>query len=138
MSERPSFQELDLLKSDELRRHEEILSERISDVKEQIEREEIVDYPILVDRDYYVILDGHHRYSALIEHGVSTIPVVKIDYFRDGLVKLEARKNCPLETLSKQDVLRKGLSSDVFPPKSTRHTLREPLVAENVPLEDLR
>lgn len=137
MTKRPSFQRLRLIPVHRVRCHEEILPNRIAQVIKQIENEEIVDYPILLDSKYHVILDGHHRFTALKEMGVERIPAVEVDYFRDDLVKLETRKNCPKKHLSKQDVLRMGLSPDVFPPKSTRHTLRDPLVPENVPLHEL-
>lgn len=137
MSDAPSFQQVELLRIDRLRPHEEILDNRIEAVRSEIEETGVVDYPILVDNQYHVILDGHHRHRALINHGVDRVPVVAVDYDEDSLVKLEARKNCPLEELTKQDVLRKGLSQEVFPPKSTRHTLRDPLKAENTPLDKL-
>lgn len=137
MSEKPSYQQVALLRVDQLRPHEETLQDRIEAVRSEIEETRVVDYPILVDSQYHVILDGHHRHQALISHGVERVPVVAVDYNEESLVKLEARKNCPLDDLTKQDVLRKGLSPDVFPPKSTRHTLRDPLQAENTPLDEL-
>jgi len=137
MTPRPDYQELTLIPVEHLRCHEQTIPERIEQVRKQIEGEREVDYPVLVDSQYNVILDGHHRYTALKQMGVDKVPVVKVEYFRNGLVKLEARKNCPKQPLTKQDVLRKGLSPKVFPPKSTRHTLRDPLVAEHVLLERL-
>lgn len=137
MAEKPSFQQLELLRLDRLRPHEETLSDRIEDVRVRIEETATVDYPILVDRQYHVILDGHHRFRALESHGTTYAPVVAVDYDNESLVKLEARTNCPVDNLTKQDVLRKGLSPDVFPPKSTRHTLRDALKPENTPLKEL-
>ena len=137
MTARPDYQKLSLIPVEHLRCHEQTIPGRVQQVREQIEEEGEVDYPILVDSRYNVILDGHHRYTALKEMGVDKVPVVKVEYFQDGLVKLEARKNCPKQPLTKQDVLRKGLSPKVFTPKSTRHTLRDPIVAEHVPLERL-
>jgi hypothetical protein len=137
MSDKPSFQQLSILRVDELRPHERIKSDRVEEVRRRIDEMDAVDYPILVDDQYHVILDGHHRYTALREKGLNRIPVIAVNYHEDSLVKLEARKNCPIDDLTKQDVLRKGLSPEVFPPKSTRHTLRDPIVAEDVPLDRL-
>lgn len=129
---------LELIDVDRLRPHEEILPDRLPEVRQQITEDEAVDYPILVDDEFYVILDGHHRYQVLKDLGVRRVPVVKIPYTDDGWVQLETRPNAPQESLTKRAVLRKGLSQGVFPPKSTRHITSRTIQAVDVPLQRLR
>lgn len=126
-----------MLDIDELSAHEEINRGRLEEIIDQMERENLVDYPILVENQYNVILDGHHRYFALKKMGADYVPVDRVDYFEDGLIKLEPRPNCPLEDLTKEDVLEMGRSEDVFPPKSTRHILTRPEKIVNIKLDCL-
>ncbi|MGM0380927.1 MAG: ParB N-terminal domain-containing protein [bacterium] len=127
----------ELLEIDELSAHEEINRGRLKEIIDQMRRENLVDYPILVENEHNVILDGHHRYFALKEMGADFVPVDRVDYFKNGLVKLEPRPNCPLDNLTKQDVLQMGKSDDVFPPKSTRHILTRPEKIVNITLDCL-
>ncbi len=138
MSSPISDREPELVPLESLRPHERILPDRLQAVMSTIEEENIVDYPILIDSEFGVILDGHHRYHALRELGVRLAPVVRVPYDRDDLIQLKTRPNSPSGELTKQEVLRMGLSEEVFPPKSTRHILTESLLPVDVPVSRLR
>lgn len=122
---------------EELRAHETINKSRLSEIADEIVRKGFVDYPVLVDENFNVILDGHHRAAALRRLKVDKVPVVCIDYFDNSVVKVEPRPNCPIEPLTKEAILRMGLSDDVFPPKSTRHVLQFPEQRVDYPLGKL-
>ncbi len=130
-------QDCELLEIEKLSAHEEINPDRLEEIISQMERENLVDYAILVENNHNVILDGHHRYFALKKMGADYAPVDRVEYFKDGLVKLEPRPNCPLEKLTKKSVVKMGKSDEVFPPKSTRHILTRPEKMVNVNLDCL-
>lgn len=104
----------------ELRDHEETKPARLNFVKDRIVRERSVDIPIIVDKKTGVIIDGHHRAKALRILGMRKAPVVEVDYLSDE-VTLTVRPESPLQGLTKEDVLAKGLSDEVFPHKTTKH-----------------
>jgi len=76
------------------------------------------DYPIYVDRDSLVILDGHHRYEASIQLGLESVPCVLVDYHSPE-IQLEPRRTDLLVT--KEEVIRRALAGELYPPKTTRH-----------------
>lgn len=74
-----------LLDADILLPHEEIVTERLSDIIRNIEEHDALDMPIIVapipGSSKYLIVDGHHRWAALIKLGCRKIPSVIVDYF---------------------------------------------------------
>ena len=70
---------------------------------------------ILVCRETNVIIDGHHRYYALIEMGLSEIPVIFIHYDSELIIPdLDG-------VISKEEILNAGLSGNLLEPKSSFH-----------------
>lgn len=107
-----------------LREHEQIESERLRQIQEEIRREGKLRHPILVDKRSWVILDGHHRFRAYKELGFETIPCMLVDY-RSDVVSVRPRR--PDIAVSKDEVIRRALDGNPFPPKTTQHVLHIPL-----------
>lgn len=105
----------------QLRCHEQIDPRRLREVLEEVQRGQLV--PILVDRATGVILDGHHRFQAYRHLGFAKIPCYLIDYQAHWI---EVRSRRPEVTVTKAEVLRRALSGELFPPKTTRHILHWP------------
>jgi hypothetical protein len=119
-----------------LRGHERIRPALLEELSEQIRRDGILKRPILVaDRDF-VILDGHHRAEALRKLGCARIPAYLVDYQSDA-VSLGTWPDAVVSVVSKEEVLRRGLQNDPFPPKTTRHTVKVPLDERPTKLTDL-
>lgn len=103
-----------------LREHEQVESERLHQICEEIRREGRLRHPILVDKRSGVILDGHHRFRAYKKLGFETIPCVLVDYQSD-IISVRPRR--PDIAVSKDEVIRRALSGELFPPKTTQHLL---------------
>ena len=73
---------------------------------------------ILCCHKTHVIIDGHHRYFALKELGFKNVPVTKVDYSSD-LISTGIDGN----GISKNKIIEKGISNDLFEPKSTQHLI---------------
>src|SRR6184192_3105213 len=116
--------------------HERIRPALLEQLTEQIRRDGHLRRPILVaDRDF-VILDGHHRLEALRALGYVRIPVYLVDY-RSDIVKLGTWPDAVVSVVSKEEVLRRGLHNDPFPPKTTRHTVTVSLEERPTELKEL-
>ncbi|MDP2971868.1 MAG: ParB N-terminal domain-containing protein [Deltaproteobacteria bacterium] len=74
------MEDIVFVRIEELKEHEEIRPDYLEDLKNEILSDGILKMPIAVDRDTYVILDGHHRLHALKRIGCKRIPVVLVDY----------------------------------------------------------
>lgn len=99
-----------------LKPHEEHDPENVRVVLHSMLRSGLWSHPVLVERDNYVILDGHHRIAAAQQIGLILVPAIIADY-ED--VVLQARSE-DLD-LTKNDVLNAALSGKLFPVKTTRH-----------------
>ncbi|MFH0815554.1 MAG: ParB N-terminal domain-containing protein [Methanobacteriota archaeon] len=92
--------------------------------------------PIVADREYLVILNGHHRFNALKKLGCKRVPVYLVDYFSTS-VTLDLWPASSVCKLSKRDVIKMGLGRGVFPAKTTRHRFKTKFSRERVPLDEL-
>jgi len=108
---------------EELRPHEAIDEGLLDQMIEKLKRYGLKD-PIVVDKETKVILDGHHRYAACKALGMRVIPCLLIDY-RSPEISVEPRR--PEIPVSKEEVIRRGLEGDLYPPKTTRHLLPQKL-----------
>ena len=127
--------ELLLLNPSELRPHEKVEEDRVERIVALLRGRAHFFPPLLVDAASKVILDGHHRFQASRKLGCERIPCYAIDYLRDDGVILESWREDM--TFSKQDVIDKGKSGDLYPIKTTRHIYRLPEGIEPVPLATL-
>jgi ParB-like chromosome segregation protein Spo0J len=116
--------------------HEKIQPDLLERTMEEIKADGYVKRPILVADEHFVILDGHHRYAALRALGCRRIPAYVIDYFTD-VVDLRTWPNAIVKEVLKEEVIRRGLADDPFPPKTTRHVLNIKLPDVFTDLEDL-
>lgn len=127
--------EYELVPIDKLHEHEAINPDNLA-----LRERDIVEsggvVPIVADREYLVILNGHHRYNALKKMGCKLVPVHLVDYFSPD-VRLELWPESSVCKLNKMDVIKMGLGRGVFPPKTTRHTFKSKFSRQRVPLAEL-
>ncbi len=77
--------------------------------------------PIAVDLNTNIILDGHYRFNCLKLLGCKIIPIYLFDYRKSEIVVLSHRNG---ENITKEDVIRAGLTENKLPPKSSRHMIK--------------
>lgn len=126
-----------ILEARDLRPHEALIPELLDETKVAIERDGFVKIPILVEERHHIILDGHHRYQALLDLGCRKIPVYLVDYYQQD-IEVKTWPGAILDRVTKDDVVAKVLAGGVFPPKTTRHVLHSHLREIKVRLEELR
>ena len=120
----------------QLHGHEQIRATLLEELTEQIKRDGYLKRPILVADRHFVVLDGHHRLEAVRLLGCNRIPAYLVDYKSD-IVNLGTWPDAVVSTVTKDEVIRRGLTGDRFPPKTTRHTVTIPLEDRPTDLEDL-
>ena len=120
-----------------LKQHEEIKPDRLDEVAKEITKAEFFNEPILVDENTGVILDGHHRYNAVLRLGFKRIPAVMIDYLNDNNISVDVWPDCGTEHITKQDVLDMAASGRVFPPKTSKHTINLEIEEIKIPIQEL-
>jgi L-serine kinase (ADP) len=125
-----------LVPAEKLLAHEQVVRPRVDDLVRIIRREQVVRLAIVADAASYVVLDGHHRLTALRELGCKRVPALLVDYHRPDIRVGTWRANEAPPT--KEEVLRHAEAGKLFPPKSTRHFFPWKLQEEPVPLADLQ
>ncbi len=105
-----------------LKQHEKIITKHFTELKDQISKNRYI-VPIIVDSKNLIILDGHHRYNVMRELGYDKIPVFLVDYDSEN-IKVESWKKD--KKVTKEDVIKRGISGNLFPPKTSRHVLSNP------------
>ena len=128
--------EFELIAPAKLRPHEDVDSERLDRLVEEIRSAGSFYPPVLVDRKTSVILDGHHRWRASARLGFIAVPCYAVDYLADPTIHVISRR--PDIEVTKQSVLDIALAGRTYPKKTTRHTYDLPESIEPVPLERLK
>ena len=93
--------------------------------------------PLLVDSVSLTILDGHHRYDVARCLNLSKVPAIMLDYLNDERISVTVWPGREIESISKQDIVDMGLSSDLYPPKTSKHTIGSDLPPIFATLEEL-
>ena len=102
----------------QLRPHEATEEELLQKLITELKRGLVVRDPIIADQETWVILDGHHRHAAYKILGLEYAACLFVDY-RSPHIHVETRR--PGITVSKEEVIRRGLQGELYPPKTTRH-----------------
>ena len=99
--------------------HEKVLLDKKDILKNNLKYkdEHIIISTILICSKSNMIIDGHHRYTALKELGYKNIPVTVINYFSD---KIKTDKN---NALLKEDIISNSKAKNLYEPKTTKHLI---------------
>lgn len=129
--------EYTLVEASRLKPHERSIPELLKETTAAIQADGFVRSPILVEDRHHIILDGHHRYEALLALGCTRIPVYLVDYDQED-IRVETWPGAVLDHVTKEEIVETVLAGERFPPKTTRHVLKRPLPDAPVKLEELR
>lgn len=121
---------------DRLHGHEGLQPALLERLTAEIKRDGYLKRPILVANGDLVVLDGHHRLEALRALGCRCVPAYLVEYFSD-VVRVTTWPDAVVTHVTKEEVIRRGLADDRFPPKTTRHTVLMVLDDHPTDLEDL-
>lgn len=107
---------VELVDIDDLQPHEEVMEDHAEELEQDIRRNGL-NYPLLVDADSKIVLDGHHRLHALKQIGVKKAPCFHVDYLVEVVVK---GRDCDV---SKIEVYAAANNEEPMPPRTTKHIL---------------
>ena len=131
-------EDVTLVPLDWLKPHEKIKERNRDKLLEMTKRWGGYTKPLIVDIETGSILDGHHRHSIARLLELKRVPAICVNYLNDERIHVDVWPNCGRSSLTKHDVIEKSLSSDLFPPKTSKHTIAEDTPPIFVPLETLR
>ena len=121
-----------------LKPHEEIKTKARDKLLDMTKRWGGFTKPVLVDSITGSLLDGHHRLSVAKELGLSKIPAICLDYLSSEEIIVDLWPNSGYESITKSMVIEMCKSSDLFRPKTTKHTTIFDLPPILVSLDELK
>jgi len=113
--------EVHLAELNKLLQHEEADPEHLKELTQEIASDKILKHPIVVDEKTNVILDGEHRFNALKNLGCKRIPVIYVNYESPNIEVQTWRGN---HQITKREIIQAALTGKKFPPKTSRHMIR--------------
>ena len=129
--------DVSLVSLDWLKPHEEIKVKNRDKLLDMTKRWGGFTKPMLVDSKTGAILDGHHRHSVAVSLNLKRVPVILIDYLSDEQIEVDVWPGCGLDTITKQQVIDMSLSGNLYPPKTSKHTISNHMPPIHVLLEEL-
>ena len=132
----------ELVPIEKLRALEMIFPHHLENIVKIIHRDGVMKLPLIVEKDHNIVLDGSHRHVFIAMEGFKYAPVRYIDYndphIRVGTHLMHRHIIDGPVNISKEEVIRRGLSGDLFPPRTTRHFFPfRKTETVDVPLTDL-
>ncbi len=126
-----------LIKMSKLIPHEEIKQKKLSKLIDLVKKRGGFYEPILVDRETKILLDGHHRYNTALHLGLNLIPGIEVDYLEDESIQVEPWPGKEEMEITKQSVLSMAKSGNLFPPKTSKHSISTEYPKQFFSLEEL-
>ena len=99
--------------------HEKVVLDKKEILKNNLKYkdDDLIISTILICRESNMIIDGHHRYTALKELGYSKIPVTLINYFSNKIITDKE------DSFSKKEIILNSKRKNLYDPKSTKHLI---------------
>lgn len=115
----------ELVPIEKLRPVEHVFAHHLKNLTEMIYRDGVMKFPLIVEKEHGIVLDGSHRYIFLLHESFKLVPVIYVNYnnphIRVGTHLMHRHViNGPVN-ISKREVIRRGLEGDLFSPRVTRH-----------------
>ena len=126
-----------LVPLDWLKPHEEIKTRNRDKLLDMTKRWGGFTKPLLVDSVTGAILDGHHRHSVAIAMKLKRIPVILIDYISNDEITVGIWPGCGIDSITKEDVIAMSLSDDLYPAKTSKHTIANHMPPIHILIEEL-
>jgi len=104
---------------------EKVFPCHLKNLEKMIDNDGFLLKALIVDKKTGIILEGNHRYAYLLKKGFIEVPVHFVNYNDENIrVGAKLKHRFLIEgtlKLSKKVCIDRGLSGDLFPPRTTRH-----------------
>jgi len=130
-----------LVPIEELRAIEMVFPHHLENLKRMIEADGKIRKPIIVDDKYNIVLDGSHRHIYMVLGNYKYIPVQYVNYEDPNIRVGSHLKHRFLDDgnikVTKEEVIYRGLTGILYPPRTTRHFFPFRKYSINLPLDKI-
>lgn len=136
MDKHPFLSNYQLIELNSLLPHEEVNLIKSQHIADTIEKNASYFFkPIIITKDESMIIDGHHRFTALKNLGLKYAPCILCDYHSDQIIvreNLESKK-----IINKDQIIHAAKNGLLGAEKSTFHLIKNKSIGEGVHLSSL-
>lgn len=104
---------------------EMVFPSHLKNLDNLIKRDNVIHTPLLADQETGIVLDGSHRYIFFLMNGYKTVPVKFVNYndehIRVGSRLIHRHLIDDNISISKKEVIERGMAGNLYPPRTTRH-----------------
>jgi len=115
----------ELIETKKIKALEYVFPHHLKNLTDMILKSGYMTAPLIITQEHNIVLDGSHRHVFLLQEGFKYAPVCYVDYNSDDIrVGTHLMHRHIIEGskgISKEEVIRRGTTGDLFPPRTTRH-----------------
>lgn len=127
----PEYEFVDVEKLKEIEDHDE---KRAEELKNKIITEDVWTYPLIVEKKYFCVLDGHHRLQVAKKLKLKRVPAILVDY--NDIDVWSLRKEYKI---NQNAVYKKVINNnEIYPYKTVKHKYPFKVSNIRVSLEELK
>jgi len=116
----------ELIPIEKIKALEHVFPHHLKNLQKMIFKDGYISQPLVVENKHFIVLDGSHKHIILSMGGFKYAPVYLVDYDNPHIRVGSHRQHSFLTdkhpvTITKEDVVERGFSGNLFPPRTTRH-----------------
>ncbi|MGH9547803.1 MAG: ParB N-terminal domain-containing protein [Terriglobales bacterium] len=116
----------------ELFPHEEVDNDNVTNIICSIQSSRKWIWPIIVEEDSLVVIDGHHRRAAAVSMKLSAVPCLMLSYNIVAVRSMRQQYICAPNL-----IIANGKARNLYPPKTTKHEFPKLPIIEPIDIEYL-
>lgn len=115
----------ELIETREIKALEYVFPHHLRNLTDMILKLGYMTTPLIITKEHNIVLDGSHRHIFLLQQRFKFAPVIYVDYnnpdVRVGTHLMHHHIIEDKKGISKEEVIHRGITGDLFPPRTTRH-----------------
>jgi len=136
MDKLPILSNYELVELTSLLPHEHVNLDKSKDIADTIKKNALYFFkPIIITKDEHMIIDGHHRYTALKALGLKQAPCIYCDYHSDQIIVIENMES--KKVINKDKIIKAAKAGLLGNEKSTFHLIKTKGIKDGVHLSSL-
>ena len=114
-----------LIETKKIKALEYVFPHHLKNLTDMILKSGYMTTPLIITKEHNIVLDGSHRHIFLLQQGFKYAPVCYVDYnnndIRVGTHLMHRHLIEGDKGISKEEVIKRGITGNLFPPRTTRH-----------------
>ena len=107
---------IDFISTKKLIHVENFSKKRVLWLYNKVQKEGVWKKPLIVDKDYFIVMDGQHRMEVAKILKLDYVPCIMLDYKKVKFYSLRKKYQFNLD-----EIIQKATNGNIFPYKTVKH-----------------